>query len=61
MKRGGRIIMIGSAVGERVLFLGRPYVLARKGAVKIFSQSLSRGAWEPGIHGQQRSARSDRH
>src|SRR6476619_1337858 len=42
MKRGGRIIMIGSAVGERVLTPGLVPYSATKGAVKIFTQALSR-------------------
>jgi 3-oxoacyl-[acyl-carrier protein] reductase len=42
MKRGGRIIMIGSAVGERVLTPGLVSYSATKGAVKIFTQALSR-------------------
>jgi 3-oxoacyl-[acyl-carrier protein] reductase len=42
MKDGGRIIMIGSAVGERAASpLLVPYT-ATKGAVKMFSQALSR-------------------
>jgi 3-oxoacyl-[acyl-carrier protein] reductase len=42
MKSGGRIIMVGSAVGERVLVPGLVPYSATKGAVKIFTQSLSR-------------------
>src|SRR5437016_6726327 len=42
MKSGARIIMIGSAVGERVLVPGLVAYSATKGAVKIFTQSLSR-------------------
>ena len=42
MKSGGRIIMIGSAVGERVLVPGLVPYSATKGAVKIFTQALSR-------------------
>jgi len=42
MKRGARIIMIGSAVGERVLVPGLVAYAATKGAVKIFTQALSR-------------------
>src|SRR5882672_11258321 len=38
MKSGGRIIMVGSAVGERVLVPGLVPYSATKGAVKIFSQ-----------------------
>src|SRR5437870_10554875 len=42
MKSGGRIIMIGSAVGERVLVPGLVAYSATKGAVKMFTQGLSR-------------------
>src|SRR3981189_1083524 len=42
MKPGGRIIMIGSSVGERVLVPRLVAYSATKGAVKIFTQSLSR-------------------
>src|SRR3979409_539300 len=49
MKRGGRIIMIGSAVGERVVVPGLVPYAATKGAVKIFSQALSRELGSRGI------------
>src|SRR5258705_13174356 len=49
MKSGGRIIMIGSAVGERVLVPGLVPYSATKGAVKIFTQSLSRELGSRGI------------
>ena len=42
MKSGSRIIMIGSSVGERVLVPGLVPYSATKGAVKIFTQALSR-------------------
>ncbi len=42
MKSGGRIIMIGSCVGERVMTPGLVPYSATKGAVKMFSQGLSR-------------------
>jgi 3-oxoacyl-[acyl-carrier protein] reductase len=42
MKDGGRIIMIGSAVGERVQVPGLVPYAATKGAVKMFTQGLSR-------------------
>jgi 3-oxoacyl-[acyl-carrier protein] reductase len=42
MKSGGRIISIGSSVGERVLVPGLVAYSATKGAVKIFTQALSR-------------------
>ena len=49
MKRGGRIIMIGSAVGERVMTPGLVPYAATKGAVKIFTQALSRELGSRGI------------
>jgi len=49
MHDGGRIIMIGSSVGERVLVPGLVPYAATKGAVKIFSQSLSREVGSRGI------------
>src|ERR1700721_956865 len=49
MTDGGRIIMIGSAVGERVLTPGLVPYSATKGAVKIFSQALSREVGSRGI------------
>jgi 3-oxoacyl-[acyl-carrier protein] reductase len=42
MNDGGRIIMIGSSVGERVMVPGLVPYSATKGAVKIFTQGLSR-------------------
>jgi 3-oxoacyl-[acyl-carrier protein] reductase len=42
MKSGSRIIMIGSAVGERVVVPGLVPYAATKGAVKIFTQALAR-------------------
>jgi 3-oxoacyl-[acyl-carrier protein] reductase len=42
MRDGGRIITIGSAVGERVLTPGLVPYAATKGAVKIFTQGLAR-------------------
>ena len=49
MTAGGRIIMIGSAVGERVLTPGLVPYSATKGAVKIFTQGLSREVGSRGI------------
>src|SRR5438309_11225145 len=49
MKSGGRIIMIGSAVGERVQVPGLVPCSATKGAVKIFTQGLSRELGSRGI------------
>src|ERR1700747_3015108 len=42
MKNGGRIIMIGSAVGERVAAPGLVPYAGTKGAVKMFTQALAR-------------------
>jgi 3-oxoacyl-[acyl-carrier protein] reductase len=49
MKDGGRIIMIGSAAGERVIAPGLVPYAATKGAVKIFTQGLSREVGSRGI------------
>ena len=49
MNAGGRIIMIGSAVGERVLVPGLVPYSATKGAVKMFAQGLSREVGSRGI------------
>ena len=49
LKAGGRVIMIGSAVGERVLTPGLVPYSATKGAVKIFTQALSRELGSRGI------------
>ena len=48
MKHSGRIIMIGSCLGERVMTPGLVPYSATKGAVKMFTQGLSR---EAGIRG----------
>ena len=42
MKDGGRIINIGSCVGERMLTPGLVPYSATKGAVKMFTQGLAR-------------------
>jgi 3-oxoacyl-[acyl-carrier protein] reductase len=49
MKHGGRIIMIGSCLGERVMTPGLVPYSATKGAVKIFTQALSRELGNRGI------------
>jgi len=49
MKSGGRIIMIGSCVGERVMTPGLVPYSATKGAVKMFTQGLSREVGPRGI------------
>jgi 3-oxoacyl-[acyl-carrier protein] reductase len=46
---GGRIIMIGSAVGERAVAPGLVPYAATKGAVKMFTQALSREVGSRGI------------
>src|ERR1700722_1043049 len=49
MNDGGRIIMIGSAVGERAVAPGLVPYAATKGAVKMFTQALSREVGSRGI------------
>jgi 3-oxoacyl-[acyl-carrier protein] reductase len=49
MIKGGRIIMIGSAVGERAVAPGLVPYAATKGAVKMFTQALSREVGNRGI------------
>jgi 3-oxoacyl-[acyl-carrier protein] reductase len=49
MKSGGRIIMIGSSVGEHVMIPGLVPYSATKGAVKMFTQGLSREVGTRGI------------
>jgi 3-oxoacyl-[acyl-carrier protein] reductase len=49
MKKGGRVISIGSAVGERVLVPGLVAYSATKGAVKMFTQALARELGSRGI------------
>jgi 3-oxoacyl-[acyl-carrier protein] reductase len=49
MKDGGRIIMIGSSVGERMMTPGLVPYSATKGAIKMFSQGLSREVGNRGI------------
>jgi 3-oxoacyl-[acyl-carrier protein] reductase len=49
MNDGGRIIMIGSCVGERNLTPGLAAYGATKGAVKMFTQGLSREVGSRGI------------
>src|SRR6202522_3354891 len=49
IKNGGRIIMIGSCVGERNMTPGLAAYAATKGAVKMFAQSLSREVGSRGI------------
>jgi 3-oxoacyl-[acyl-carrier protein] reductase len=49
MNNGGRIIMIGSCVGERSMTPGLVPYSATKGAVKMFTQGLSREVGSRGI------------
>jgi 3-oxoacyl-[acyl-carrier protein] reductase len=49
MMRGGRIIMIGSCLGERIMTPGLVPYAATKGAVKIITQALSRELGSRGI------------
>jgi 3-oxoacyl-[acyl-carrier protein] reductase len=49
MKDGGRTIMIGSCVGERMMTPGLVPYSATKGAIKMFTQGLSREVGNRGI------------
>ncbi len=49
LKTGGRIIMIGSCLGERVFIAGMAPYAATKGAVKMFAQGLARELGARGI------------
>jgi 3-oxoacyl-[acyl-carrier protein] reductase len=49
LKDGGRIITIGSCVGERMMTPGLAAYAATKGAVKMFTQGLSREVGSRGI------------
>lgn len=49
LKQGGRIIMIGSCVGERLMTEGLVVYSATKGAIKMFTQGLSREVGARGI------------
>jgi 3-oxoacyl-[acyl-carrier protein] reductase len=49
MPDGGRIIMIGSCVGERMMTPGLAAYSATKGAVKMFTQGLAREVGTRGI------------
>jgi 3-oxoacyl-[acyl-carrier protein] reductase len=49
MNNGGRIIMIGSCVGERLMTPGLVPYAATKGAIKMFAQGLSREVGDRGI------------
>jgi len=49
MNKGGRIISIGSCVGERMMTPGLAAYAATKGAIKMFTQGLSREVGDRGI------------
>jgi 3-oxoacyl-[acyl-carrier protein] reductase len=49
MRDGGRVIMIGSCVGERMMTPGLVAYAATKGAVKMFTQGLAREVGARGI------------
>jgi 3-oxoacyl-[acyl-carrier protein] reductase len=49
MQDGGRIVMIGSCVGERMMTPGLVAYAATKGAVKMFTQGLAREVGSRGI------------
>jgi 3-oxoacyl-[acyl-carrier protein] reductase len=49
MKSGGRVIMIGSCVGERMMIPGLAIYSATKGAVKMFTQALAREISHRGV------------
>ena len=49
MNNGGRIIMIGSCVGERMMTPGLVPYSATKGAIKMFTHGLSREVGDRGI------------
>jgi 3-oxoacyl-[acyl-carrier protein] reductase len=49
MSDGGRIVMIGSCVGERMMTPGLVPYSATKGAIRMFTQGLSREVGDRGI------------
>jgi 3-oxoacyl-[acyl-carrier protein] reductase len=49
MNDGGRIVMIGSCVGERMMTPGLVPYSATKGAIRMFAQGLSREVGDRGI------------
>ncbi len=61
MQSGGRIIMIGSAVGEHVVAPGPRALLGHKGSGQDVHAGLVQRGREPGDYRQQRAAGSDRH
>ena len=61
LQDGGRIITIGSCVGERMMTPGLVAYSATKGAVKMFTQGLAREVGAARHHRQQYPARPDRY
>jgi hypothetical protein len=61
MKSGGRIIMIGSCVGERVLTPGLVAYSAHEGRREDVYSGAFQGGRDAGHHGEQRPAGPDRH
>ena len=49
MNEGGRIILIGSCVGERMMTPGLVAYAATKGAIKMFAQGLAREVGDRGV------------
>jgi 3-oxoacyl-[acyl-carrier protein] reductase len=49
MNKGGRVILIGSCVGERMMTPGLVAYAATKGAIKMFAQGLAREVGDRGI------------
>ena len=49
MNEGGRVILIGSCVGERMMTPGLVAYAATKGAIKMFAQGLAREVGDRGI------------
>jgi 3-oxoacyl-[acyl-carrier protein] reductase len=49
LNNGGRVIMIGSCVGERNMTPGLAAYAATKGAIKMFTQGLAREVGDRGI------------
>jgi 3-oxoacyl-[acyl-carrier protein] reductase len=49
MNKGGRIILIGSCVGERMMTPGLVAYAATKGAIKMFAQGLAREVGDRGV------------
>src|SRR5882724_3838312 len=61
MKSGGRIIMIGSAAGERAMVPGLVPLLGHEGSGQDVHSGVVQRGGEPGHHGQQYPAGPHRH